>query len=43
MTEPVQVICETERPMIWMTKGPYREALQEYLQHLEGASRETMG
>ena len=40
MTEAVRVICEKERPRIWMTKGPYRAALQEYLQHLEEASRE---
>ena len=38
MTEMVRVIVEQGRPRIWMTKGPYREALIEYLQHLEKAS-----
>lgn len=38
MTEAVRVICEKDRPRIWMTKGPYREALQEYLHHLATAS-----
>ena len=38
MTEVVRVICEKEKPKIWLTKGPYREALQEYVQHLERAS-----
>jgi len=42
MTEAVRVICEKEKPRIWMTKGPYREALKEYLQHLEYASREIV-
>ena len=43
LTEAVRVVVERERPRIWMTKGPYREALQEYLQHLETASRDIAG
>jgi hypothetical protein len=39
MTEAVRVVREKECGRIWMTKGPYRAALQEYVQYLEAASR----
>ncbi len=39
MTELVRVVLEKDRPRIWMTKGPYREGLSEYLGCLKEAVR----
>ena len=37
MTELVRVVLEKDRPRIWMTKGSYREGLNEYLGYLRKA------
>ena len=37
MTELVRVVLEKDRPRLWMTKGSYREGLNEYLGYLRKA------
>jgi len=37
MTELLRVVLEKDRPRIWMTKGPYKEGLNEYLRYLRKA------
>ncbi len=37
MTELLRVVLEKDRPRLWMTKGPYREGLSEYLGYLRKA------
>jgi hypothetical protein len=38
VTEAIRVVNEKDNKKIWITQGPYREALAEYIGYLEAAA-----